>query len=56
MAVKTETACMLYRETYKANGIFPTSYPRVKVFHGTHSAIIDISKMATLVIGRGLLF
>lgn len=50
MDVKTETACMLYREAYKANGTFPTSYPRVKVFHGTHSAITDISKTAILVI------
>ena len=39
-----ERASLLYKWAYKANAIFLSSYPRAKAFHGTLSAIIDISK------------
>ena len=44
-----ERGCLFYKGSYKANVIFLISYPRAKVFHGTNPAIIDISKMAALV-------
>lgn len=46
----TEKECVLYKWVYKANVIFLTLHPKAKDNHGTHSAITDISKMATRVI------